>query len=60
MAVLGKGVDGCGLEAGGNSAVTEGKVEDGGENISQLVGTCSESPPRDVVWSCCLAGGGEG
>lgn len=36
--------------------MAEGQVEDGCENISQLVGTCSESPPRDVVWSGCLAG----
>ena len=52
LALLGEGDNGCGLEAGGSSAVTEGKVEDGGENFSQLVGTRSESPPRDVVW--CL------
>ena len=35
-ALLGKGDDGCGLEAGGNGAVAEGKVEDGGEDVSQL------------------------
>ena len=33
-----------------------GQVEDGGENISQLVGACSESPPMDALWSSCLAG----
>ena len=55
-ALLGKGEDGFGLKAGGNDAVAEGKVEDGGENISQLVGAGSESPSRDVVWSSCLAG----
>lgn len=38
----------------GNGAVAEGKVDDGGENISQLIGKCSEIPPRDVVWSICL------
>ena len=46
-ALLEEGNDGCGLEAGGNGAVAEGKVEDGCENISQFVGACSESPPRD-------------
>ena len=53
--LLGKGDDDCGLKAGGNDAVAEGKVGDGGENISQLVGAGSESPSRDVVWSSCLA-----
>ena len=48
-ALLGEGDDGRGLEAGRNSTVAEGKVEDGCENISQLVGACSESPLRDVV-----------
>ena len=47
--------DGCGLETGGNCAKADGKVEDGCENISQLVGACSESSPRDVIWSGCLA-----
>jgi hypothetical protein len=54
-ALLGKGDDGCGLEAGGNCAMADGKVEDGCENISQLFGVCSESSPRDVVWLGCLA-----
>ena len=54
--LLGKGDDDCGLKAGGNDAVAEGKVEDGGKNISQLTGACSESPSRDVVWFSCLAG----
>ena len=45
--------DGCGLEAQGN-ITAEGQVEYGGENISQLGGTCSESSPSDVVWSSLL------
>ena len=53
---LGRGDDGCGLEAGGDSALDEGEVEDGGVNICQFVGTCSESPYRDVGRLCCLAG----
>ena len=36
--------------------MSEGTVEDGGENISQLVGACSESSSRDVVWSWYLVG----
>ena len=35
-ALLGKGDNGCGLTAGGNSALAEEKVEDGDENINQL------------------------
>ncbi len=54
--ILGKGDNGCGLETGGNGTLAEGKVEDRGENIRQLAGTCSERLPRDVVWSCCLMG----
>lgn len=48
-----KGEDGCGLEAQGN-VTAEGQVEYGGENVSQLGGTCSESPPSDFVWSSLL------
>ena len=33
--LLGRFDDGCGLEAGGNAAVAEREVGDGGENISQ-------------------------
>ena len=49
LALLGKGDDGCGLEAGGNSAVREGKVEDGGENISQFVGTGTYHSTTTVI-----------
>ena len=50
--LLGRFDDGCGLEAGGNAAVAEREVGDGGENISQHVGTGSQ--PRLLVWSRCL------
>ena len=46
------------LEAGGNGAVAEGKVEGGCENISQLVGACSENPATVTVWFSCLSGVG--
>ncbi len=55
-ALLGKGIDGCGFEAGWDGALTEGEFKDGSEYISQLCRTSSEGPPRDVVWPCCLVG----
>lgn len=55
-ALIGEGDNGCGLEAHENSALVEGKVKDGGENISQIVGTCFKGMPQDIVWSCCLTG----
>lgn len=55
---LGRGDDDGGLEAECNNAQAKGKVENGGKNISQLVGTCSEGPLRDVIWFICLAGAG--
>lgn len=54
--LLGEGDNGCGLEAEWSNAQDKGKVEDGVESISQVVATCSESLPREVVWSIYLVG----
>lgn len=55
-APLRQGDDGRGLKARWYNALAEGEVENGGEDINQLVSTCSEDPPGNVVWSCCFAG----
>ena len=54
--LLGDGDDGRGLVASWDDALTEGEVEDGGENISQLVSTSSEGASWYVVRPSCFPG----